>query len=320
MPDRRTLLLTVRRCWPSPAIRLLCRAAKDTAIDAVSFTALRLFSAPSCSPSCCICAGARHPRARRLARGGGAVRLRGRVLLRLRAAGRRHRRAAAVRRGCRSPCCWPACCAANGWADRRCSVSCWPWAACCSCCSRSQRAAAGRCPADAPVRPRLGLIPCSAAAAAIRWRSAPATSSEPAPSPPCCSWHSTGSCGWTALGLAYALLSGALASGLGYAVWYSALPGLTAIQGASVQLSVPVLAASAAPCCSASRSPAIAAGDPGGARRDRPDPRPRLGRAARERLNQTEASRSSKWQSAVFSSSAAPACASGYGQAREPAA
>nr|WP_254707439.1 EamA family transporter [Pseudomonas aeruginosa] len=44
-------------------------------------------------------------------------------------------------------------------------------------------------------------------------------------------------------GLAYALLSGALASGLGYAVWYSALLGLTAIQGASVQLSVPVLAA-----------------------------------------------------------------------------
>ncbi|HCH6930251.1 TPA: DMT family transporter [Pseudomonas aeruginosa] len=44
-------------------------------------------------------------------------------------------------------------------------------------------------------------------------------------------------------GLAYALLSGALASGLGYAVWYSALPGLTAIQGASVQFSVPVLAA-----------------------------------------------------------------------------
>ena len=44
-------------------------------------------------------------------------------------------------------------------------------------------------------------------------------------------------------GLAYALLSGALASGLGYAVWYSALPGLTAIQGASVQLSVPVITA-----------------------------------------------------------------------------
>ncbi len=44
-------------------------------------------------------------------------------------------------------------------------------------------------------------------------------------------------------GLLYALLSGALASGLGYAVWYSALPGLTALQGASVQLSVPVLAA-----------------------------------------------------------------------------
>ncbi len=44
-------------------------------------------------------------------------------------------------------------------------------------------------------------------------------------------------------GLAYALLSGALASGLGYAIWYSALPGLSAIQGASVQFSVPILAA-----------------------------------------------------------------------------
>ncbi|WP_022961674.1 DMT family transporter [Halopseudomonas pelagia] len=44
-------------------------------------------------------------------------------------------------------------------------------------------------------------------------------------------------------GLLYALISGALTSGLGYALWYSALKGLTAIQGASVQLSVPVLAA-----------------------------------------------------------------------------
>lgn len=43
-------------------------------------------------------------------------------------------------------------------------------------------------------------------------------------------------------GLVYALLSGALTSGLGYALWYSALKGLTAIQGASVQLSVPVIA------------------------------------------------------------------------------
>lgn len=46
-----------------------------------------------------------------------------------------------------------------------------------------------------------------------------------------------------ALGIAYAVLSGAVASGIGYAIWYSALPGLSAIQGASVQLSVPILAA-----------------------------------------------------------------------------
>ncbi|MCP1623761.1 DMT family transporter [Pseudomonas nitroreducens] len=45
------------------------------------------------------------------------------------------------------------------------------------------------------------------------------------------------------MGSVYAVLSGAVASGIGYAIWYSALPGLSAIQGASVQLSVPILAA-----------------------------------------------------------------------------
>jgi len=44
-------------------------------------------------------------------------------------------------------------------------------------------------------------------------------------------------------GAVYALLSGALASGLGYAVWYTALRGLRATSAASVQLSVPVIAA-----------------------------------------------------------------------------
>jgi drug/metabolite transporter (DMT)-like permease len=44
-------------------------------------------------------------------------------------------------------------------------------------------------------------------------------------------------------GAIYALCSGALASGLGYAVWYTALRGLKATSAASVQLSVPVLAA-----------------------------------------------------------------------------
>ena len=48
---------------------------------------------------------------------------------------------------------------------------------------------------------------------------------------------------WDWPGVVYALLSGALTSGVGYAIWYAALPGLAAIQAASVQLSVPLLAA-----------------------------------------------------------------------------
>lgn len=44
-------------------------------------------------------------------------------------------------------------------------------------------------------------------------------------------------------GIAYAVLSGAIASGLGYVIWYTALPELRATSAATVQLSVPVLAA-----------------------------------------------------------------------------
>lgn len=44
-------------------------------------------------------------------------------------------------------------------------------------------------------------------------------------------------------GAVYALLSGAIASGLGYVVWYSALRGLSGTGAAAVQLSVPVIAA-----------------------------------------------------------------------------
>jgi drug/metabolite transporter (DMT)-like permease len=47
----------------------------------------------------------------------------------------------------------------------------------------------------------------------------------------------------TVVGVGLALASGALASGLGYAIWYAALRGLTATQAAIVQLSVPPLAA-----------------------------------------------------------------------------
>jgi len=44
-------------------------------------------------------------------------------------------------------------------------------------------------------------------------------------------------------GFWYAVSSGALASGLGYAIWYTALPALHATHAATVQLSVPVIAA-----------------------------------------------------------------------------
>lgn len=44
-------------------------------------------------------------------------------------------------------------------------------------------------------------------------------------------------------GLLLATLSGAVTSGLGYALWYAALPGLTPARAGLVQLAVPVLAA-----------------------------------------------------------------------------
>ena len=44
-------------------------------------------------------------------------------------------------------------------------------------------------------------------------------------------------------GIAYAILSGALTSGVGYAIWYAAVRGLKASNAATVQLSVPVISA-----------------------------------------------------------------------------
>jgi len=46
-----------------------------------------------------------------------------------------------------------------------------------------------------------------------------------------------------AAGFYYAVASGALASGLGYAIWYTVLPALRNTSAATVQLSVPVIAA-----------------------------------------------------------------------------
>jgi drug/metabolite transporter (DMT)-like permease len=54
---------------------------------------------------------------------------------------------------------------------------------------------------------------------------------------------SSGSLTFDPAGLALAVASGALASGVGYAVWYTALRGLKVTSAATVQLSVPVLAA-----------------------------------------------------------------------------
>jgi drug/metabolite transporter (DMT)-like permease len=48
---------------------------------------------------------------------------------------------------------------------------------------------------------------------------------------------------WDARGALLAVLSGAVASGLGYAIWYTVLPALRATHAATVQLSVPVIAA-----------------------------------------------------------------------------
>ncbi|MEO8847510.1 MAG: DMT family transporter [Casimicrobiaceae bacterium] len=46
-----------------------------------------------------------------------------------------------------------------------------------------------------------------------------------------------------ATGIGYAVASGALASGLGYIIWYTVLPSIKATSAATVQLSVPVIAA-----------------------------------------------------------------------------
>jgi drug/metabolite transporter (DMT)-like permease len=44
-------------------------------------------------------------------------------------------------------------------------------------------------------------------------------------------------------GLMYAVASGAVTSGLGYVLWYAALPALTATSAATIQLCVPAIAA-----------------------------------------------------------------------------
>ena len=46
-----------------------------------------------------------------------------------------------------------------------------------------------------------------------------------------------------AMGVLYAVISGAITSGLGYVLWYAALPAFKAASAATIQLSVPALAA-----------------------------------------------------------------------------
>ena len=59
----------------------------------------------------------------------------------------------------------------------------------------------------------------------------------------CVSLASIGHLHLSANGVLLACASGAVASGVGYVIWYAALRGLTATRAATVQLSVPVLAA-----------------------------------------------------------------------------
>ena len=56
-------------------------------------------------------------------------------------------------------------------------------------------------------------------------------------------WFQRGSLTADALGIIYALLSGSLASAIGYAIWYWVRVRMTAISAGAVQLSVPVLSA-----------------------------------------------------------------------------
>ncbi len=54
----------------------------------------------------------------------------------------------------------------------------------------------------------------------------------------CLPWAS-----WDLSGCLYAVLSGSIASGLGYVIWYKVLPSLKAASASSFQLSVPLIAA-----------------------------------------------------------------------------
>ncbi len=48
---------------------------------------------------------------------------------------------------------------------------------------------------------------------------------------------------WTVLGVVLAIASGAITSAMGYALWYSVLPKLSAMQAGIIQLLVPIIAA-----------------------------------------------------------------------------
>lgn len=52
----------------------------------------------------------------------------------------------------------------------------------------------------------------------------------------------TGERHYSLMGIAYAVMSGGLASGIGYAIWYQALAGLTTLRAGVVQLLVPIIA------------------------------------------------------------------------------
>lgn len=85
----------------------------------------------------------------------------------------------------------------------------------------SLRGRSGGDPTGATAGNFVRAVPLAAAISLLMWRSA----------------------SWDAIGAAYAVASGALASGAGYAIWYTVLPSLRATSAATIQLSVPALAA-----------------------------------------------------------------------------
>ena len=162
-------------------------------------------------------------------------------------ASRRPKRAAVASMSRRAPCGSCVSTGARGRCSRCARARCWPggWAR------------ARRFTTNERRRPESAVQPCSTARAAS---SAVCNSWAWKPSLRRASTANTFRAAWrigagprpvlrvtqlsvSSTGVAYAVCSGAITSGLGYIVWYTVLPHLRSSAAATVQLSVPLLAA-----------------------------------------------------------------------------